>query len=142
MSDLHEAMWIAFEAFDGQKDDDDMPKILHSLRVMMDDDLTTTTERIVAILHDVIEDCPQWEVNIKARFDTTVLAALHALNHPSSESYGQYISRVCDNYIARCVKIADIRDNTQPARIGKIKDAVRRQRMRDKYEDALKVLMK
>ena len=58
MSTLERAIAIAAEGHAGVKDKAEQPYILHPLRVMQA--MTTTEERIVAILHDVVEDCDGW----------------------------------------------------------------------------------
>jgi len=58
MSTLERAIVIAAEAHAGMTDKAGAPYILHPLRMMLD--LTSVEERIVAILHDVCEDCPGW----------------------------------------------------------------------------------
>jgi (p)ppGpp synthase/HD superfamily hydrolase len=58
MSTLERAIVIAAEAHADMIDKAGAPYILHPLRMMMD--LTSAEERIVAVLHDVCEDCPGW----------------------------------------------------------------------------------
>ena len=52
---LEKAIKIAVEAHTGQVDKGGNPYILHPLRVMLS--LDTEEERIVGVLHDVVEDC-------------------------------------------------------------------------------------
>ena len=54
MNKLNRAIMFACIAHDGQQDKIGEPYILHPIRVMLS--LNTEEERIVAILHDVIED--------------------------------------------------------------------------------------
>ncbi len=54
---LEDAIRLAVEAHQGQRDKIGQPYILHPLRVMFR--LTSETERIVGVLHDVIEDSKQ-----------------------------------------------------------------------------------
>ena len=54
MSTLERAIAIAATAHAGQKDKGGHPYILHPLRVMLA--LQKEDERIVAVLHDVVED--------------------------------------------------------------------------------------
>ena len=60
---LEQAIKIAVEAHTGQVDKGGNPYILHPLRVMLS--LDTEQERIVGVLHDVVEDCApegyQWD---------------------------------------------------------------------------------
>lgn len=55
---LHRAIEIAAEAHRDQTDKAGAPYLLHPLRVMMS--LDTDEERIVGVLHDVVEDGPGW----------------------------------------------------------------------------------
>jgi len=55
MSTIERAIAIAAEAHEGKVDKAGAPYILHPLRVMLK--MATTEERIVAVLHDVVEDC-------------------------------------------------------------------------------------
>jgi len=52
---LQQLIAIAAKAHEGQVDKAGAPYILHPLRVMLR--LRTDEERIVAVLHDVVEDC-------------------------------------------------------------------------------------
>lgn len=54
MADIDKVLSIAVQAHYGQKDRYGKPYILHPLRVMQK--VTTDREKIVAILHDLIED--------------------------------------------------------------------------------------
>ena len=56
MSTLECAIAIAAEARAGQVDKAGAPYVLHPLRMMLT--LSSNAERIVAVLHDVVEDCP------------------------------------------------------------------------------------
>jgi len=55
---LEKAIKIAVEAHMGQVDKGGNPYILHPLRVMLS--LNSEEERIVGVLHDVVEDCEGW----------------------------------------------------------------------------------
>jgi len=55
MSTLERAIALAAKAHEGQVDKAGAPYILHPLRMMLK--LSSTDERITAVLHDVVEDC-------------------------------------------------------------------------------------
>ncbi len=66
MATLENAIALAVEAHRGQKDKNGTPYILHPLRVMFR--VETEIERVVAVLHDVVEDtgarstiCEPWD---------------------------------------------------------------------------------
>ena len=131
---LERAIAIAVQAHAGQSDRAGKPYILHPLRVMAAMD--TDEERIVAVLHDVVEDSDWSLADLRARgFPERLLAALEALTKRPTEDYEAFIDRVERNELARRVKIADLKDNLDPDRI-KNPTARDRARMR-KYRRAL-----
>jgi (p)ppGpp synthase/HD superfamily hydrolase len=115
MASIEKALQIAVQAHEGQKDKDGQPYILHPLRVMnaMEDE----PAKIVAVLHDVIEDTSVTSEDLRREgFDEVVLAALRCLTHRKNEPYAQYVVRCKGNVIARQVKLADLDDNARPSR--------------------------
>lgn len=57
--DLERAIEIAVSVHKGVLDKGGNPYILHPLRVMMS--LQTTDEKLVGVLHDVVEDAEAWD---------------------------------------------------------------------------------
>jgi (p)ppGpp synthase/HD superfamily hydrolase len=117
MSTLERAIAIAAEAHAGQTDKAGAPYILHPLRMMMG--LTSDEERIVAVLHDVCEDCPGWTFE-RLRgdgFSEEILAALDSVTKREGEAYEEFALRAAANPIGRRVKLADLRDNSDLSRI-------------------------
>lgn len=121
MSTLERAIMIAAEAHEGQTDKADEPYILHPLRVMLR--LTTTDERIAAVLHDVVEDS-SWTLDaLRAEgFSDVVVEALDSVTKRSGESYDAFVLRAGANSIGRRVKLADLEDNSVLSRISKPTD--------------------
>jgi (p)ppGpp synthase/HD superfamily hydrolase len=116
MSTLERAIAIAAEAHQGAQDKGGQPYILHPLRVMLAID--SPDERIVAVLHDVLEDTP-WTADQlrKVGFSETVIQAVDALTKREGEEYMAYVSRAGANVVARSVKLADLADNMDAARL-------------------------
>lgn len=113
---LERAIAIAAEAHAGQVDKGGAPYILHPLRVMLA--VSEPDERIVAVLHDVVEDSDwTFEGLAQAGFSATVIKALKALTKVEGEAYEAFIQRAKANRIARRVKLADIADNSDLSRI-------------------------
>ncbi len=128
MTTLARAIEIAVAAHAGQTDKVGAPYILHPLRVMHS--LTSEDERIVGVLHDVVEDCPDWPMNrLRAEgFSDTVLAALASVTKLSEdEDYVSFIARCATNSIGKGVKRADFLDNLDVTRLPAVteKDAKR-----------------
>ena len=135
---LERAIGIAVEAHKGQLDKGGNPYILHPLRVMMSVDLEL--EKIVAVLHDVVEDS-NWtfEALLAEGFSNEVIEALKSVTKNSdNEDYDSFIQRAMQNPIGRKVKIADLRDNLDVTRIAELGDKDL-QRI-NKYKKALKIL--
>jgi (p)ppGpp synthase/HD superfamily hydrolase len=115
MASIEKALQIAARAHEGQKDKDGQPYILHPLRVM--NAVEGEAEKVVAILHDVIEDTSVTAEDLRREgFDETVLAALDCVTHREGECYADYVVRSNGDQIARRVKLADLEDNARLAR--------------------------
>ena len=136
--DLERAIQIAVEAHAGAKDRGGKAYILHPISVMMR--CETDEEKIVAILHDVVEDT-DWTFGAlrEEGFTDTIIEALKTVTkHSDDEDYDEFIQRSSKNEIGRKVKIADLRENLDVTRIGKLTDKdIERI---NKYKRALKTL--
>lgn len=117
MSTLERAIVIAAEGHAGVKDKGGAPYILHPLRMMLS--LSSNDERIVAVLHDVCEDCPGWTFDrLRAEgFSESVIAAIEFVTKREGESYDAFVLRAAANPIGRRVKLADLEDNCDLSRI-------------------------
>lgn len=113
---LSEGIRIALEAHEGKTDRGGQPYILHPLRVMLamkEDHL-----RLAAILHDVVEDSSITLGQLSAKgFPEDVVRIVGTLTRRELESYDDYISRVLLSEDACHVKLADLKDNMNLARI-------------------------
>ena len=116
MADLERALAIALEAHRGQKDRHGAPYILHPLRVMCR--MRTDPQRIVAVLHDVVEDS-DWTLDQLRRegFSEEIVHAVDCLTKRPGEPYDETIRRAASHPLARAVKLADLEDNMDLNRI-------------------------
>lgn len=116
MSTLERAIAIAVEAHAGQIDKAGEPYVLHPLRVMFG--VKTPEARIAAVLHDVVEDS-DWTIDDLRQegFSEAILAAVDAVTRRRDESYEEFVNRSGRDPVGREVKIADLRDNSNLARI-------------------------
>ena len=116
MATLERAIEIAAKAHAGQVDKAGQPYVLHPLRMMLA--VTTPEARMAAVLHDVVEDTAVTLDELRAEgFPASVLEAVEALTKREGEDYEAFIRRVAPNPIAREVKLADLRDNSDLSRI-------------------------
>lgn len=113
---LERAIAIAATAHAGQVDKGGAPYILHPLKVMLR--MTTLEERIVAVLHDVVEDCGISLDDLrKEGFSEAVLSAIQSVTKVPGESYEDFVERAAQNPIGRVVKLADLQENSDLSRI-------------------------
>ena len=113
------AMQLCFEAHKEQKDKAGLPYVFHPFHVaeQMPDEETT----IVALLHDVIEDTSYTLQDLRAMgFDGDVIDALALMTHEKGVPYLDYAAKLRDNEIARTVKLADLRHNSDLTRLDEI----------------------
>ncbi len=113
---LDDAIALALEAHRGVIDRSAQPYILHPMRVMFR--CEGEIERIVAVLHDVVEDTGRTFDDLrKLGYSEEVIAALDCVTKREGEGYEQFVERAATNPVARRVKIADIEDNMDVRRL-------------------------
>lgn len=119
---FEKALHIARKAHNGQTDKAGKPYILHPIRVAQR--CNTDTERIVALLHDVIEDTEITPNNLySAGFSKTIVDAVLSVTRREYESYFKFIERCSLNPIGRIVKIHDLEDNMDITRLDSLTES-------------------
>ena len=122
---LSHAIAIATEAHKGQKDKYGQEYLHHPIRVMNMG--RNQKERIVGILHDVVEDT-EWtfEDLEKEGFSAEIIEAVLCVtmrltenddDYFDEEDYEEYVERCASNPIAVAVKIHDLTDNMDVRRM-------------------------
>ena len=122
MGTLERAIEIATEAHSGQLDKSGCEYIGHPLRVMAAGN--TIEEKIVGVLHDVVEDS-EWtfEMLVAEGFSAEIVEALRCLTRLSeTEPSDKFIVRVKSNPLAVAVKLNDLTDNMDIRRLPYISD--------------------
>lgn len=119
MNLLEKAIIFATEKHQGQVDKLGESYILHPIRVMCD--CNSMVEKVVAMLHDVVEDTDATLEDIRnlcggETIADTIVDAVDAITKKDGVPYEKYIENIKNNPVARTVKIADIRDNLSPIR--------------------------
>ena len=118
---LQRALEIAIEAHEGQTDKAGRPYIEHPLRVMAMG--RCDEERIVGILHDVVEDSSWTLSQLKAEgFPDGIIDAVDAVTRRGDETYERFIGRVSRNKLATAVKLCDLTDNMDIRRLPYLSD--------------------
>ena len=140
---LRQAIKFAENYHNGQTDKAGSPYVWHLCRVA--ERVDTEEEKVVAWLHDTLEDRPEMCVqgqlySFELIYGVEVANALKAITRLPDESYADYIKRVKKNPLATKVKISDLIDNSNLQRLGTVtvEDVLRQK----KYNKALLYLMK
>ncbi len=116
LASIDDALRIAVRVHAGAVDKAGQPYILHPLRVMLR--LSTATERVVAILHDVVEDGDVTLDDLRAEgFRDEVVDAVDHVTRREGKTYEAFIERIAPHPLARRVKIADLEDNMDVTRL-------------------------
>ena len=110
------ALKLCFEAHKEQVDKSGMPYVFHPFHLaeQMKDEVTCT----VALLHDVVEDTDYTLEDLRAMgFEAAVIDALTLLTHDPKEPYMDYVARIKENPVAKAVKLADLKHNSDRTRL-------------------------
>jgi (p)ppGpp synthase/HD superfamily hydrolase len=103
---LHEALWFAVSAHAGQFDKAGFPYVLHPIRVS--EAVESDDEKIVALLHDVVEDTDATLAQVYDRFGGRIANAVAAITKREksggSETYREYLDRIREEPIGRQVR--------------------------------------
>lgn len=134
----------------GQTDKIGNSYILHPLRLMMAIEKGSYPHKLdhmlVAVLHDTIEDAPQWwdtAEGSRLRFELSeaVMESIFLLSRDPDEDYTGYVLNIkkSKSFTAMNIKILDLKDNLHPGRMAQL--GVETQvRLRKKYNQALDIL--
>ncbi|KMQ72481.1 phosphohydrolase [Chryseobacterium koreense CCUG 49689] len=117
---LNKAIKIADRAHKGQTDKFGTPYIGHVIRVMNYG--KTYDEKIVGVLHDVIEDCPQITLDylLQQGFPKEIVFAIECLTkNPPNQDYTEFVKQTEKSPLAVAVKMNDLRDNMDLTRFTK-----------------------
>lgn len=134
---VERARALAIEAHAGQQDKAGRPYIEHVARVagaIKDDPIAQAT----AWLHDVVEDCADHASRV-GDFPVPIQRAVQLMSRNSAPDAETYYARIAADPVALKVKLADIADNADEARLAAL-DAATAERLRSKYRHALAAL--
>lgn len=137
---IDRAQSIAAAAHEGQTDKAGAPYIDHPRRVAIRvcdyaPEGRTEVAQAVAWLHDVVEDSNITLQDLAQEFPPEVVAAVEAITHRPLEAREDYYQRVVADELARAAKLADLDDNSDPARLQLLDDHTQR-RLEEKYAKA------
>lgn len=132
------ALKLCYAAHAGQVDKTDMPYVFHPFHLA--EQMETEHETCAALLHDVMEDTPTTaEDLVAAGVPEAYVATCLLLTHEPGIAYMDYVERLKDDPVARKVKMADLRHNSDTTRLDGPPTEVDLQRL-EKYRKAMEVL--
>ena len=110
------ALKLCFQAHKEQTDKSGMPYVFHPFHLA--EQMTTEATVVTALLHDVVEDTDYTLEDLaELGFGDEVIAALKLLTHTDGVDYMDYVRAIKTNPIAKAVKLADLRHNSDPTRV-------------------------
>ncbi len=122
---LEKAALLCLTKHKGQTDKVGKAYFLHPMRVAMA--CATDEERIVAMLHDTVEDTDVTpEYLLTAGFPQYIVEAILSLTKREGETYDDFIKRCSLNPIGRQVKLRDLEDNMNILRLNEVSDDMAR----------------
>lgn len=131
------ALKLCFDIHKEQVDKSGLPYVFHPFHLA--EQMETEDTTIVALLHDVVEDSDLTLDDLRQMgFSDTVIAALALLTHDPAVEYMDYVRAVKDNPIARAVKLADLRHNSDLTRLDTVDEKALARR--EKYLQAMTLL--
>ena len=116
---LGKAISIAAKAFENKTDKGGQPYILHCIWVMNAVRHLGETAMICAVLHDLVEDCEEWNFERLAEegFSQEVIVILQLLTHRKETEYMEYIKALSVHPIAKEIKKRDLEHNSKITRM-------------------------
>jgi len=112
------ALTLARRVHADQVDKSGSPYVEHCIRVAAK--CGDEKARVVALLHDVLEDTPTPKDALRSQFGDEIVDAVVALTRQPGESPEDYYARVRNNSLGLRVKLADLHDNLEPSRLSQL----------------------
>ena len=131
------ALKLCFAVHKEQLDKSGLPYVFHPFHLA--EQMETEETTVTALLHDVVEDSDLTLGDLaQMGFPQPILDALDLLTHDPQVDYMDYVLAIKDDPIARAVKLADLRHNSDLTRLDVIDGkAIAR---REKYLKAITLL--
>lgn len=122
---LDKAALICVSKHSGQRDKMGCSYFQHPMRVAMR--CGSDEEKMVALLHDVIEDCDVTpEYLLEEGFPQEVVDGILSVTKRQGESYDDFVRRAKENPLGRVVKLHDLEDNLDIFRLDNLDEAMMR----------------
>ena len=106
------------EAGNGELDVRVVMPLYSQVSAQFREQMTTEATTVTALLHDVVEDTDYTLADLaEMDFGDEIIAALKLLTHADGVDYMDYVRAIKTNPIAKAVKLADLRHNSDPTRV-------------------------
>ena len=133
------ALKVCFEAHKEQVDKSGLPYVFHPFHLA--EQMQTEETTVVALLHDVVEDTTvTLSMLAEKGFSQEILDAVALMTHKDGVDYMDYVRAIKENPIAKAVKLADLRHNSDVTRLDVVDEKALKRR--EKYAEAIALLEK
>lgn len=131
------ALKLCFEAHKEQVDKSGMPYVFHPFHLA--EQMQTEETTVVALLHDLVEDTDYTIEDLTSMgFSKNITDAIALMTHADDVEYMDYVLKIKNNPIAKTVKLADLKHNSDLTRLDVIDEKALNRR--EKYLKAIKLL--
>lgn len=131
------ALKLCFQAHRDQLDKSGIPYVFHPFHLA--EQMETEETTVVALLHDVVEDSSYTIEDLaEYAFSGPALEAISLMTHSDGVDYMDYVRAIKSNPIAKTVKLADLRHNSDLSRLDHVDEKALARR--EKYLQAIKLL--
>ena len=131
------ALKLCFEAHKEQVDKSGMPYVFHPFHLA--EQMQTEETTVVALLHDLVEDTDYTIEDLTSMgFDKNITDAIALMTHADDVEYMDYVREIKNNPIAKAVKLADLKHNSDLTRLDVIDEKALSRR--EKYLKAIAIL--
>lgn len=131
------ALKLCFEAHKEQVDKSGMPYVFHPFHLA--EQMQTEETTVVALLHDLVEDTNYTIKDLTSMgFDKNITDAIALMTHADDVEYMDYVREIKNNPIAKAVKLADLKHNSDLTRLDVVDEKALSRR--EKYLKAIAIL--
>jgi len=131
------ALKLCFEAHKKQVDKSGMPYVFHPFHLA--EQMQTEETTVVALLHDLVEDTDYTIEDLESMgFSKNITDAIALMTHADDVAYMDYVRRIKNNPIAKVVKLADLKHNSDLTRLDVVDEKALKRK--EKYLEAIKIL--
>lgn len=136
-STTKKALKLCFEVHKNQVDKGGMPYVFHPFHLT--EQMTDENTTVVALLHDVVEDTDYTIEDLRNMdFNEEILEAISLMTYSKDVPYMEYIAEIKKNPIAKTVKLADLKHNSNLSRLDIVDEKATKRAQ--KYREAIKLL--